>query len=611
MNGFRGKLLVINLKNDEITDEPLDEEIAKNFLGGAGYCCKYLYDQLDKNIDPLSPENILMFMTGPLCGSTAPTSGRFVVCAKSPLTGIWGESNCGGFFGPELKKAGYDGIIIKGASNHPVYVQITDEDVKIKDATMLWGKGIIETSEILKKILGSEFTRVACIGPAGENLVKYAIIASEAKAAGRTGMGAVMGSKKLKAICVKAPKMTYNAAYPEKFKLAIKNANEYITNSYITELFSKFGTSGTIDTGNAYGDLPIKYWTLGKWDKAYKISGVTAYDRIFTRQYPCYSCPIGCAHKTQLKEGKDKTIREIEAAEYETVVGFGSLILNDNLESIQKANFLCNNYGIDTISGSSTIALIYYIFNNHRIKKEDIDGLESKWGNFDAALKMIEKIAYRKGIGNLLAEGSDAVGKYFNISQDEIATVYGMEVPYHDLRHIYGMAVAYALGTPRGPCHESCDMFLLMFGCQLESYGIKLIDWHQDDEEMAIVSALVQDYRAIYNSMIICNMTSFLPEIMIDMINAATGLKFNLTDLKKLGERIYMIKRLFNLKMGITPQDDRLPQILLKPVNEGGSAGNTPNFDKLKKFYYKYRTFDLNTGYPSNEKLEYLGLYDL
>jgi len=611
LKGFVGKLLVINLENNNITDEPLDEDIAKNFLGGAGYCCKYLYNKIEKGTDPLSPENILMFMTGPFCGSNAPTSGRFVVCAKSPLTGIWGESNCGGFFGPELKKAGYDGIIIKGASNDPVYIEITEDDVKIKDATLMWGKGIFETSKILKENLGSELTRVACIGQAGENLVKYAIIASEDKAAGRTGMGAVMGSKKLKAITVRGSKMTYAASNPEKFNVAVKTAIDHIMNSYITEMFSRFGTSGGVDTANAYGDLPIKYWTLGTWKGAYEISGTTAFEKIFTKQYHCHSCPIGCAHKVLIKEGDYKMDQEIEAAEYETVVGFGSLILNNNLESIQKANYLCNDYGIDTISGSSTIAFIYYLFNNGKIKSEDIDGLEPKWGNVEPALKMIKKIAIREGIGNILADGSDFVGNTFNISQDEIATVYGMEVPYHDVRRCYGMAVAYALGTPRGPCHESCDVFYLMWGSQLESFGIKMIDFYQDDEEMAIISALVQDYRAIYNSMIMCNFTSLLPEMIINMINAGTGLNFNISEIKKLGERIYMIKRMFNLKMGITPEYDKLPQILLNPVNEGGSAGKTPNFEKLKKAYYNYRSFDLKTGYPNQEKLKFLGLSKL
>ncbi|MHA2050084.1 MAG: aldehyde ferredoxin oxidoreductase family protein [Promethearchaeota archaeon] len=607
MKGFAGKLLVVNLNNKKITDEPLNKEIAQNFLGGAGYCCKYLYDKIDKETDSLSVENILMFMTGPFCGSSIPTSGRFVVCAKSPLTGIWGESNCGGFFGPELKKVGYDGIILKGASDTPVYLELTDNNINIKDATSLWGKGIFETSKILKSNLGKR-TRVACIGPAGENLVKYAMIASEDKAAGRTGMGAVMGSKKLKAIAIRGNKKTYSAANPEKLKETIKKTINQIKDSFIPQTMGLLGTSGFVDAGNVYGDLPTKYWTLGTWKEAYKISGTTASEKIYTRQYPCFSCPIGCAHKVFIKEGEYKTDHEIEAAEYETVVGFGSLILNDNIDSIEKANYLCNDYGIDTISGSSTIAFLYYLFNNQKIKSEDIDGLEPKWGDVRPALKLIKKIAYREGIGNLLAEGSDSVGREFNISQDEIATVYGMEVPYHDVRFVYGMAVAYALGTPRGPCHESCDMFLMMVASKLESFGIKMIEWDQDDEEMAKTSALAQDYRAIYNSLILCNIADPTPEIVIELIATALGLNLSIKEFNKLGERIYMIKRLFNLKMGITPDDDRLPQILLNPLNEGGTAGKSPNFEKLKKAYYIYRTFDAKTGYPNLEKLKDLGL---
>ncbi|MHA2125033.1 MAG: aldehyde ferredoxin oxidoreductase family protein [Promethearchaeota archaeon] len=612
MKGFAGKLLVIDLNkiDNNIREELIDEEIAKKFLGGAGYCCRYLYDKINKNTAPLSPENILMFMTGPFCGSKIPASGRFVVCAKSPLTGIWGESNCGGFFGPELKKVGYDGIIIKGASKIPVYLEITENEINIRDATALWGKGIFETSKKLKENLGLN-ARVACIGPAGENLVKYAIIASEDKAAGRTGMGAVMGSKKLKAIAIRGDKMTYAAANPEKLKKTIKKATEHIMDSFIPQTMGLIGTSGFVDTCNVYGDLPIKYWTLGTWEKAHKISGTTASEKIFTRKYHCYSCPIGCAHKVLIKEGEYKIDHEIEAAEYETVVGFGSLILNDNLESIEKANHLCNDYGIDTISGSSTIAFIYYLFNNQKIKSEDIEGLEPKWGNVRPALELLKKIAYRKGIGNLLAEGSDSVGKEFNISQDEIATVYGMEVPYHDLRYNHGMAIAYALGPPRGPCHESCDMFLLMVASKLDNFGIKVIEWDRDDEEMAIISAMAQDYRAIYSSMIMCNIADPLPKIVIDLIDATIGLSLNMTEFKKLGERIYMIKRMFNLKMGITPDDDRLPQILLNPVNEGATAGKSPNFQRLKKAYYNYRTYDIITGYPNQEKLKILGLINL
>ena len=612
MKGFVGKLLVVNLSSKEISEELIDDSIAEKFLGGAGYACRYLYDKIDKDTDPLSPDNILMFMTGLFCGSNVPTSGRFVVCAKSPLTGIWGESNCGGFFGPELRKTGFDGIIIKGASENPVYLEINENGAEIKDASSLWGKGIFETSKILKEKSGSQLTRVACIGQAGENLVKFAIIGSEEKAAGRTGMGAVMGSKKLKAITVRGAKRKYETAEPDEFKVAVKAATDNLMSSFATQMMGSLGTSGVVDMYNETGELPIKYWTLGTWEPAFNISGATAFEKVFSGSYPCFSCPIGCAKRAVIKEGEYKTDNEIEAAEYETVAGFGSMLLNDNLESIQKANYLCNDYGIDTISGSSTIAFIYYLFNNGKINSDDINGLDPKWGEITPALELIKMIAFKEGIGDVMAEGSDKVGQKFNIPQDEIATVYGMEIPYHDLRRMFGMAVSYALATPRGPCHTSCDPYYVLLGIPLDDFGIKSnVDWYQDDAAMAEYCARIQDYRAIYSSLIVCSFANQPPAMILDMLTKAAGLNLTMEDFKILGERIYMVKRLFNLKMGITPADDRLPKIVLNPVNEGGSAGKTPNFEQLKEGYYKYRTFDSKTGYPKQDKLEKLGLDNL
>jgi len=385
MKGFEGKLLIVNLTNKEISEEEIDDTIATNFLGGAGYACKYLFDKINKDTDPLSPENTLMFMTGLLCGSNAPTSGRFVVCAKSPLTGIWGESNCGGFFGPELRKAGYDGIVFKGSSESPVFLEIKENKAEIKDASDLWGKGIFETSKILKEKSGSQLTRVACIGQAGENLVKYAIIASEDKAAGRTGMGTVMGSKKLKAITVRGTKRKYNAFEPEEFKESVKVTTDAINSAFATQMFGDLGTSSGVDMYNASGELPIKYWKLGTWEGAFNISGSTAFETMFTGSYPCYACPIGCSKRVKIDEGEFKTDGEIEAAEYETVAGFGSMLLVDNLGGIQRANYLCNDYGIDTISGSSTISLIYDLFDRGEISSEDLNGLEPKWGEITPA----------------------------------------------------------------------------------------------------------------------------------------------------------------------------------------------------------------------------------
>ncbi|MBD3338906.1 MAG: aldehyde ferredoxin oxidoreductase [Candidatus Lokiarchaeota archaeon] len=604
-------MLKVDLTKKEITEETLDENIAKLYLGGTGYACRYLYDRIDEDTDPLSADNILMFMNGPFCGSAIPNTGKFVICAKSPYTDIWGEANCGGFFGPELKKAGFDGIIITGASKEPVYLEITENNAELKDASELWGKGTLETDEILKEKSGDKFTRVACIGQAGENLVKYAIIASEEKAAGRTGMGAVMGSKKLKAITVRAQKRKFEAAEEEGLKELINETRESIMSSFASQMLNSLGTSGGVDMYNIQGELPIKYWTKGQWMESYNISGSTASEKIFTRNYPCFSCPIACAKKTNIQEGKYKTEGEIEAPEYETVVGFGSLILNDDLESIVRANYLCNDYGIDTISAGSTIAFVYYLYNNGKISSEDIEGLEPEWGKIEPALKLIEKIVFRDGIGDVLAEGSNATGKKFGIPKDEIATVYGMEVPYHDLRSNFGMAVAYALGTPRGPCHCSCDMFNILIGIPLEEFGIGMIDKYNDGEEMAIASARAQDLRSLFGSLIMCEFANPPPSIIAALVKKVTGFDCDLDKLRLMAERIYMIKRLFNLKMGLTADDDKLPKLLLEPLEESESAGKTPNFQKLKEAYYHYRTFDLKSGYPSQEKLQDLGLDNL
>ncbi len=611
MKGFIGKLLRVDLTSGEISEEPINNTIAEKFLGGAGYCSRYLYDKLEESTDPLSSENILMFMTGPFCGSSVPTSGRFVVCSKSPYTGLWGESNCGGFFGPELKKAGYDGIIIEGKSEKPVILNIVDNKASLEDATSLWGKGILETSEILKEKSESKTARVACIGQAGENLVKYAIIGSEEKAAGRTGMGAVMGSKKLKAIVVKGSKRTFESANPEKFKNAVKEMIENVNSAFSTQMMGMLGTAGGVDKFNLEGELPIKYWTKGTWEGAYNISGATASEQIFTKNYPCYACPIGCAKKAKVKEGKYETEGEVEAPEYETIAGFGSMLLNENLNAIVEANELCNDFGIDTISASSTIALIYHLYNEGKIKSEDIDGLEPDWGTIEPAIEMVKKIAFKQGIGKLLAEGSDAVGKQFSISQQEIATALGMEIPYHDLRHTFGMALTYSVGTPRGPCHNACDMYMALLGLPFEEIGIQMIDRQSDDEDMAKNCARLYDYRSLYSSLILCVFCNPKPSLVSNVIETGLGIDCSVNKIKTISERIYVMKRLMNLKLGLEPEDEKLPDILLKPLEEGGSAGKSPNFDKLKKLYYEVRDWDLETGKPSKATLQELGLNNL
>ncbi len=608
LKAFRGQLLNVDLSTHHISTEPLDQAIAENFLGGAGYACRYLYDKLDKDTQPLSPENIIMIMTGPLNGTFAPNTGRWVVCSKSPYTGIWGESNCGSWFGAEIKKAGYDGIIIKGASETPVYLSIKDDEVKLEDAAFLWGKGTIYATEKLKELFGDKNAVVACIGPAGENLVKYANIISEERAAGRTGMGAVLGSKKLKAIIVKGSHVQLEVHDKEQLRKAITIARDNVKASFGTQVLSALGTSGALDMYNTTGELSIKYFSQPQWDRAYKISGATMAETILVKNRFCHSCVIGCGRRVEIKEGEYKT-DEIEGPEYETIVSFGSLILNDDLEAIVHLNRKCFDYGIDTISSGGTISCLIHHFKQGKITSEDIEGLIPEWGDVELIELLLEKISYRKGIGDLLAEGSNALGKKFNIYSDEIATVVGLEVTYHDLRSNYGMAIAYGIGGAyRGPSHNACDPYFTLVGVPLEEIGMELIDKYSDGKDMAKYCSIDMDYRALYSSMIMCSFCNPLPSQNAAIVEAATGLKFGIDEIKRYGERILTMKRLFNVKMGLKPANDKLPAILLRKFQEGGSAGKSPDFDKLKRLFYEYRDWNFETGLPSEKKMEYLGL---
>jgi aldehyde:ferredoxin oxidoreductase len=575
-------------------------------LGGAGYACRYLYDKLEKDTDPLSPENIIMIMTGPLNGTFTPNTGRWVICSKSPYTGIWGESNCGSWFGAELKKAGYDGIEISGSSKKPVYIEIKDKEVQIKPAEFLWRKGTFETIKTLKEVLGDNKAKVACIGIAGENLVKYANIISEQRAAGRTGMGAVFGSKKLKAIIVKGSNLKLNVANKGELDNAIKNARDYVKSSFATKMLAKYGTAAALDMYNVTGELPIKYHTQSKWEKARNISGVTMAETILVKQTFCHSCVIGCGRIIKIEEGKYKT-DEIKGPEYETICGFGSLIMNDDLKAIAYINKKCNDLGIDTISTSGVIASLIYHYDSNNITLNDLNGLDLKWGDINNVEKLIDKIVHRKGIGNLLAEGSNYYAERFKINNEDIATIDNLEVTYHDSRSNYGMAIAYAMG-PRGPSHNACDAYYVLMGIPLEELGINQVDTYKDDIEMVECCSLLMDYRALYSSIIMCSFCNPLPSQNAEIIQYATGLNFGLEEVKLFGERIANMKRLFNIKMGLTPKDDKIPQILLHPFKNGGSVGRSPNFAKLKKLFYKYRKWDPITGLPKPQKLRDLNL---
>jgi aldehyde:ferredoxin oxidoreductase len=610
--GVIGRLLIIDLTSQTISIESINQKHIRKFLGGAGYACRYLIDHIDKDTDPLSEENIMVIMTGPLCGTSAPSSGRFVVCAKSPYTNLWGESNCGGYFGPELKKAGFDGIVIQGGAENPCYITIKDDEIEIVQDRSIWGTDTEEIRKILKERLQEEQSKVLCIGQAGENLVKFANINANGRFAGRTGMGAVLGSKKLKGIVVRGTRSEPNIKNHKEFKTASKKMLKEVLNTESAEIMRSYGTSSGVMGAYSKGDLPIKYWSKGTWDNVMDISGDEYKENLLVKNYACYRCPIGCGRIINI-ENENYQAQEIGGPEYETIAGFGSMILNNNLESIAIANDLCNRYGLDTISTSSTIALLFRLYNEGKIDKTDVDGLELDWGNHKAMLELVKKTALREGIGDLIAEGSNAVGREFEVSQEEIATINTLEVPYHDMRSCYGMALTYVF-SPRGACHTTADAYKALRKADeidFTSIDVKKTEVHSDSKLLVQSTANLQDYRAVYSSLTTCVFFNPMPEHMKDLINALFGYNYKLKDIKLLGERIFTLKRLFNLKMGVTPKEETIPDILLRVKSKGAARGKTPNYEKLRKYYYKFREWDISTGEPKKNKLKALELENI
>ncbi|HIP96300.1 MAG TPA: aldehyde ferredoxin oxidoreductase, partial [Anaerolineae bacterium] len=480
MNGYIGKLLRVDLSSGTIEDEPLNPDWARQFVGGSALAARYLYDLITPQTDPLGPENPLMFMTGPLVGTTAPSCGRYVVCARSPLTGIWGESNSGGYWGPELKFAGYDGIMITGRAAYPVYLWIKDGVAELRDAGHLRGQDSYQAQESIRQELGEPKARVACIGPAGENLVKYAAVMNDAgRAAGRTGMGTVMGSKNLKAIAVRGTG-SVPLADEEAFRDYVRRARKEIQEDLVTEILRLMGTAGSAEMLMMFGDMPSRYFT-GDEMNVTPIGGATMAETILVKHAACYRCPIACGRLTDISERYG--LSRVDGPEYETVAAYGSLLLVDDLPAIAYAHHLCNRCGLDTITSGVTIAFTYYLYDQGVISARDTGGLELHWGDIETAIRLTEMIAYREGFGDLLAEGSLAVARHFGV--EELAVqVNGLEVPMHDPRASFGMAVNYATG-PRGACHNQGDMYLVDQGQQQEELGIVMGDRFESSAEKA------------------------------------------------------------------------------------------------------------------------------
>ncbi len=618
--GYRGQVLIVNLSNGEIQKKAIDHSIIENYLGGRGIAIKYLFDNLPKGTEPFSPNNILVISTGPLTGTLAPSSNRYTIATKSPLTGCIGYSNAGGHFAPELAYAGYDAIFVHGKAEKPVYIFIEGEIVEIREATNLWGKDTWETDEMLRKEIDIDDIQILSIGQAGENLVRYAAILNNlSRAAARTGVGAVMGSKNLKSIAVKGTGAV-TVAEPAKFDLLIEETLEKIYTDPAYPSLSEYGTSFLVDLSYIGGGLATNNNQFGTFDKYEGLSAETFYEKYKVKSESCFACPIHCGKYSEVKEGPYKGTKG-GSPEYETIICLGSKCGIGNLDAVIYANELANRYGMDTISLGDTIAFAMEAYEKGVLTKENTDGLELVWGNEEAVIKLITKIAKREGIGDLLAEGTKRVAEKINKGSEEYALhVKGMEPPAYDVR------IAKAFGLGWATANRGADHLTALPNFELLGYPEeKGIEWFGSKkavdpyawESKARMVVWHENLGAVVDSAEMCKYTCFSayavkPEDMAKFISYATGMKIDADDVLKIGERIYNLERLFNQREGMGEKQDYLPKRFTdEPLPDGPAKGQKVELDKMLPEYYALRKWDAETGYPLKEKLEELGLLEM
>jgi len=598
------KLLAVDLNEKTFQVEDIDPGLARDYIGGSGLAARLLYDRIKLETDPLGPENPLLFLAGPIVGTSMPSAGRMAVCARSPLTGFWGESNTGGFIGPEMRFAGFDGVLLNGRSEEPCWISVIDGQVQFHEADSLWGQDSYQTQETIRELLGDPKVRVACIGPAGENLVKMAAIMNDhGRAAGRTGMGAVMGSKNLKAVAFRGSGKVH-LADPDAYKAVVKEIQGEVKEDIAAEALRLAGTAGYVDMGSMFGDMPSKYFRLGEWENSSNLSGVLMAEEYLNRGVACYRCPIVCGRETRTVKYK---LDKVDGPEYETVVAFGSLAMVDDLEGVIYAGHLCNVYGLDTISTGSTIALVCDLFDKGILTADQTDELEIRYGDVEMSHKLIEMTARREGIGDLIAEGSAALAAHFGVPE-LAATVRNLEIPMHDARSFSGMAPVYAL-SPRGACHLQGDMYGVDTGQGPPvEVGIVPGERFENSTEKGAITAKAQAWRSLYNALTVCHFMNPGASRILKALNAATGWDYTLDELMLAGKRIFSLKRIINHNLGSTIADDRLPEFMLKGFPTGGTLGFEPDLKPLLAGAYKEHGWDPGNGLPTPKVVKAYGL---
>jgi aldehyde:ferredoxin oxidoreductase len=611
LKGYTGKIMRLDLTHSKVTVEDLKEEWAQQFIGGSGLGAKFLYEMTDEKTDPLGPENPLIFMTGPFTGTSVPLSGRHAVVSRSPLTGIFGESDVGGTWGANLKKAGFDGIIVTGKSNKPVYLWVHDGKWEIRNASHLWGKDTYEIDPILKKET-HEKAVVSTIGQAGENLVPLSAIMTDGKdgrAAGRCGMGAVMGSKNLKAIVVYGT-ASVSVFDPQSVERLPKEYASVINKN--AENFRKYGTAGSLSVFEAMGTLPIQNWKfVGRWEEsAQKINGFTMSETVLTGRYFCDACVLGCGRVVKIDKGPYAGV-DGAGPEYETLALLGSSCLIDNLEAICFTNELCNRLGLDTMSTGGAIAFGMEAYEKGLIDREDTGGIELRWGSVEALVEMIKMIAQKKGIGELLGKGVKKASEILGKNSIEFALhIKGLELPGHDPRGYNAGAVGYATAS-RGGCHMAGLTHTFERVLKAPEIGIpEPLDRFQI-EGKGILAAKSQNLMGMMDSLKLCKFILFGGITITHIVkwyHDVTGNEMTIDDFVKTGERIFNLKRLYNVRLGVSRKDDSLPlrSLTFKRIGKGLTP-NLPPLGQMLGEYYEYRGWS-EDGIPTPEKLKELGL---
>ena len=600
MNGWTGTTLRVDLGHGTITREPTNMKVAHDYIGARGMGVKIISDEVDPHADALGPDNKLVFAPGPLTGTFAPSAGRYNVVTKSPLNGVIAGSNSGGVFGPELKFAGYDALIIEGQAKKPVFLWIKDDVVEIRDASSMWGMTVADTTEALREKTEPD-AKVACIGPAGENLSLIASIMNEMhRAAGRTGVGAVMGSKKLKAIAVVGTG-AITVADPVAFKAAVMDSRDKIHANPVGGAGLKaYGTDVLVNILNQSGALPVNNWQDAYSPVADKIGGESLAANQLVRPKGCFACIISCGRATKVTNPLYAGVGE--GPEYESAWAFGVDSGIDNLDAIIKANYLCNEYGLDTISMGATIACAMELYELGLLTKKDTDGLDLSFGNVASMLEMVRKTGVGEGFGKRLAAGSyrlaESVGR-----PDLSMTVKKQEMPAYDPRGVQGIGLNYATNN-RGGCH------VRGYTIAVEVLGQGAPTDPHATEGKAALGVAFQDLTSALDSSGSCLFATFGigGAELASMLSALTGVEYSLDDFMKAGARIFNLERLWNLKVGYTAADDTLPKRLLtEPIKTGPSKGEVNHLEEMLPEYYSLRGWDEN-GVPTPAKLAELSL---